>query len=437
MKISRFVVFIFLTILFSPWGFGEDEKAPVPGSPETIVSLLRRRDNVLVCVRDEGLYEASVTEKKWRKIAGTDSVPPDGELVQQGPDSPLLAYYPSQGTGLPMDKKRAVLFVSEDAGKTWKQKCAGRIFEGLFIDHDGKFYAFESVGSFDADGHFRGNGNRRRLVVSKDKGATWEVLCEKLPETQGMAFAGIRLDSIFEDPDHPGRVCLTGLTFSDVASEPPAEFVFHANNAYDEWTSTDLSSWRNGAKVRPGPRNFEKGGWYEGEIQDIGPTLSNFFSMPPGIPAGTTAEMPTVKTDKAAYTFRENGPKPIQVTVMFREDYTGPGVKLLDDKDESLFWGLRARYDFRSVGYMPFDSRPPLNVTTVRKKTDDELLHDPDLQNVVVDGAHPYNREIDLDKFYNFARPGIYKLRIYHADSGLVKQSGNAGSDVFEVIITE
>ena|ERR1700677_3732727 len=444
MKITRLVVSFFLAAVFSARGFGADPL--YPGSPGTIVSLLRRGDNVIVCVRGDALFEASVTEKKWRRLASTSPIPGDGILVQQAPDSPLLAYYPRWWDGALSGKDHVGLYVSNDAGETWNQKSAGRVFDGLFIHPDGKFYAFETVGiphpekhlgdsPFNADGSLRRDDTSKRLVVSKDQGATWEVLCPEIPETKGMDLAGISMTGIFQDPDHPGQVCLAGRSFTDVAGEEPREFVYQAEDASYEWKGSDLSSWHDGSAAGPGPRDLEAG------ILDIGypetgATLSNFFSMPPEIPSETTEQLPVVKTEKAAYTFHKKGPKPVRVSMAFPKDYAGPAPKLLDNKDETVFWGMRACYDFQA-GYYPYSCRPPLNSLSWRVKKDDELLHDPELRTVVVDSEHPYERELDLDKFYNFAKPGVYKLRIYHSDSGLVKKSGNAGSDVFDVTIME
>ncbi len=105
------------------------------------------------------------------------------------------------------------------------------------------------------------------------------------------------------------------------------------------------------------------------------------------------------------------------------------GIKWLDNKNEKVFWALAAQRD-QEKGFFSSPQIAELDVNIPNrdaKKT--AYLHDPNLITVQVDQAHPYQRTVDLNKLYDFTKPGHYRLQVTHDDvcfdhSGSVLSTG-------------
>jgi hypothetical protein len=175
-------------------------------------------------------------------------------------------------------------------------------------------------------------------------------------------------------------------------------------------------------------------------------TVANYFSRPPeewrkGVQA-YRIDMP-----KTEYTFHAKGPKLVTARLVYLLDT--PGVKSLDLPDEKAFWGAivfseetgkRSVQAPRTVMKISEDQEMfdmPINhPTAAQKKILDRYALDPRLKTLQIDLRHPYERQIDLSEFYDFSKPGKYKMRLLHDETWVLHQGAEMSGPVIEVTIT-
>ena len=387
--------------------------------PETadltpITSVLERGDTIYASTSD-GLYEASAKEKKWRKLDTPASMEFGGTYAQShDPASQFIAYYipPPPAGG---DYKNSVpLFLSKDSGKTWApvKIPAQYAFYSYFVLSDGSLYA---SGLFESQGVFE----------SKDSGATWSNISADLPLKE------FYFGSLFDDLEHPDRICVRGGRRMMTAVG-----CFEYDNATGKWSSID---WR---RLMSCDDTIYGLGWFLSISTRVSvpATLSNYFTQP-FEKSGYKLSVPGVRveTSRSAWTFDAGASKIIPVKVVMLEPH--PAATLLEKKDETAYWGIFVQPEDKSspTGISPKSSQAiydPAVALTDRDKKAAEVLREPDLRYVYVDTAHPYVRDIDLAKFYDFSKPGHYKVRIYHSDEDVVKWGAIASTEVIDVTIT-
>jgi hypothetical protein len=241
-----------------------------------IMSVLRRKDSFIVSTT-EGIYQASATWKIFHKMDMPPTMPPVGELVQGGPDSPLLAYYDRWWHPSMVDPKGpfdwGANFISKDAGKSWEKIAPGRHFIAFFFHPNGSLFAVEAVAALEAppegvsawssDAQGRKMYLFNRLVVSRDMGATWKEFSPHLPGYDDEY-------SLYQDPDHADQVCFTASSMTP-DTKPGVSQADDATYQHWKWTET---TWR------------DNGMWLGSHLlwnrsdTDFGPTLFTFFLQP-------------------------------------------------------------------------------------------------------------------------------------------------------------
>ncbi|HUB68250.1 MAG TPA: sialidase family protein, partial [Candidatus Methylacidiphilales bacterium] len=297
-------------------GLANCSEKPKGSSDPQIQSVLQKGDTIIASTSD-GIYEASQTEKVWRKQVTPISMQNGGSLVQESAVSPKLVYYTGWGGfGFPTNGKEGCLFVSEDAGKTWTPSSLSQNVMHAFITPDGSiFAATEGIvttpppprGGYltwttDKDGvkHYPSV----HLLVSRDNGHGWKDITPPLQ-------SGFGLDSIFQDPDHPNRVCVS----SSAINHSSRDFFYQASDdTYSSWREIRDDDWSGGHKQLYSLDflgSIGAGG-------DVGATLGNFFKFPfPRSGNGPSLPNGNLVCEKAVYSFHLEQPMPVSVRTFF------------------------------------------------------------------------------------------------------------------------
>ena len=399
-----------------------------------IFSLLKRGDRYIVSTMG-GLFEAGTEEKRWRKLVTPKEMESPGSLVQAGEHSPMLAFYVPEYLLKGPKEIPGGLFVSWDGSNTWTRTSDRRDIETVYLHPNGKIYAVVTVlsdtepvaGPFGGASSTRsGNGHLKYithpLLISEDGGKTWRNISRNIP-------VNFEIRGFFQDPDHPALVCFQG-------SSGPARpsFVFHAVDDSYDWMMTPVEEWIGGEVLL---KSFFSNGYGMGNYSNkyMAATLDNFFTLP-FLRTGDPSSLHVIQlqTEKPEYIFRrgESVRLPVEVTSLIKDS-----LRFLDTADESVFWGLKVKPDGKDgVNVSPKVSA--LNIGSFdRKEKIDSVLHDPGLLTVNLDEQHPYQRVIELSKFYNFSQPGIYEVQLYHCDGPVVEWQGAFGGHVIKISIVE
>lgn len=404
-----------------------------------IVSSLRRGDAIFASTQT-GLYQGSVTNKTWRKLDAPAEMKPGGTFIQQDPAALIIAYYhtlkwPDIWTKIPDNPEiPSDLFVSKDGGKTWAQTSKVSRIISVYIHPSGVFLSTQETSRPDPPVRPNTTG---RVFASNDFGATWKDVSGNLP-------AKIIFNRFIRDPLYPNKIAVTGYdpAVSDVLlSRGPR--LYEADVGVYQWTAAYSE---NVFGLMDKIHNLESSWQYgHGDQYDviIQPTLANFFTpafldRDPDINpenGGPFVFAFQLETEKTVYTFRKDEPKVIPVTVEFLAQH--PKAKLLDKKDEAVFWRVGMVSYGSKQGFEPRFLQFQEQTAPVAKKKAAATLRDADLMTVTPDPGHPYKRGIDLAKLHDFSKPGVYRFQLYHDDGWLAPWGGAFGSPVIDVTITE
>jgi hypothetical protein len=193
-----------------------------------------------------------------------------------------------------------------------------------------------------------------------------------------------------------------------------------------------LDEWHGGRDLWSGyPSRPTSGGTNNSNVPA---TLENFFKFP--YPrSGRYPDLPTkyLASDKPAYVFHLHQPMPVTVTSVFL--FPDAGIKWLDNKNEKVFWELKIQPE----GEQDFFSNPQTAELNVNIPDRDAkvaaYLNDPDLIKAQVDQAHPYRRVVDLNKLYDFTKPGHYQIQVSHTDLYLDHSGSSLGTFALDVTV--
>ena len=393
---------------------------------KTIQSILQRGDTFIASTRD-GIYQASLTEKVWRKMPTPISMPLGGQLAQVSAVSPRLIYYTGNEFGtFSFAKIKGSLFVSEDAGKTWTASSIDQDVLDAFMQPDGSIFAVTQTmvttspgenATWTTDANGVNDYPSQHLLVSRDNGHAWKDITPTLR-------SGFGLYGLFQDPDHPDLVCVSSTMINHAARR----FIFQAADETYQWQEFPDEEWLVGHKLH---ENYFWG-------MDVGggglsATLENFFKFPCPT-SGHYPDIPTryLECEKTAYSFHLNQPMPVSVSTVFM--YPDPVLKWFDNKNEKVFWGLKIKPEGSEI----LSADPRSIELDVDRPDPDKMaayLHDPDLMTVEVDLGHPYQRVVDLGKLYHFSQIGHYQLQIFHSDLYLEGHGSCLGTGVIEVSV--
>jgi hypothetical protein len=414
------VVFLLATFIIRTKSYGDDG---------FIFSVLRRSDSVFAST-NVGLYQASLSDKIWHKLPVPSSMPMNGSFAQESAPSSVLVYY--TGTFLPIapSKVRFTVFVSKDLGQTWTQTSSGVNFLNLSITQNGILYGEELLETEDvpqegpSEWTTSKDGKRtylvRHVVMSRDLGKTWNDISGNIPQGYDYSF--------FPDVEHPDLICLEG----NESFHPMRTIFFQADDQSYQWKNVPEDLWRGVVtkndsffgSISPGNSN-----------EDARASLSTYFVYPFfKWGNGIDVQSVQVETAKPAYSFHLGQPMPVPITV--RVLFPRSPLKFLDNKDETLFWLLRA---------LPEDGKGVFGgakVTALYVNIPDrdaivkQYLADPNLLTITLDEQHPYKRVVDMAKLYNFTKPGKYQVQFMKALANFVTWDAGFDGEVIDLTVT-
>ncbi len=370
-----------------------------------IVSVLDRGNFYIASTR-YGLYQASDLLKFWRHMDTPASMPAGGNLAQESADSPRLLYYTGQGSDwLPISCPGS-LFISDDCGKSWAATSIQREQNVVdaFAQPGGAIFAI--IKNFVTQPFPQGDSVSRshlleQLILSRDNGQTWRDITPHLHE--GFAMYGIS-----SDPDHQGLICVRSSQMGRLSQT----FVYQADDAAYHWKEYPLGEWHGGRDMWSNLTSIPSGG---SNNSNMPATLGTFFKYPYSR-SGSFPDLPTkyLTSDKSGYVFRLHQPMPVTVNTVYL--FPEAAIKWLDNKNEKVFWGVRVQPE----GGKDVISNPQTTELNVDIPGRDAKIHgyfnDPNFITANVDQAHPYSRVVNLDKLYDFSKPGYYRVQLTHVD---------------------
>jgi hypothetical protein len=395
------------------------------GPPENvyedmIVSVLQRGDTNMVSTLRSGLYQASESEKVWRKLPTPPSMPVGGTLAQESPALSRLLYFTGHDSEWGLRDTKGSLFVSDDAGKNWTATSLDQNVLDAFAHPNGFIFAVtdtlsttplpgqnESQWAFTTGIPGVKYYEDQYLLVSRDKGQTWRDITPAKPLHFG-------LYGIFRDPDHPNLVCVRSAQIGHSSRT----FFYQADDSGYHWKEIPFEQW-------PGNRFPGEDGFTLSGNVVMPAYLENFFKYP--YPrSGRYPVLPTsyLTAEKPAYSFHLHQPMLVKVSTFFMEP--GPPLKIIDNTDAKVFWGLKIQPKGGNIVFAN-PQTAELNIAIPdwdAKKA--AYLRDPHLFTVEADQAHPYQRVIDLHQLYDFSKPGEYRLAIFINSISLDRTSGSA-----------
>ena len=173
-------------------------------------------------VQDIDIYE--VIHKKA-------DLPGPGEFILSPKEKAVVYYYTNtlrMWGNKDNFKKHPGLYVSKNHGETWRLTCYIFEFHRLYVHPDtGHLFAILDYTWLTSDGKdgFLTRAHSNKVVASQD-GRKWK----DITGTKQGYITG--LESIFADPDNPGRICLTGNLIRSYVfqskDEDYSDWIWHA-----------------------------------------------------------------------------------------------------------------------------------------------------------------------------------------------------------------
>jgi hypothetical protein len=422
--------------------FGADaaQTTPAPAGREADLRLrsVLRRGEMVLATTDEGLYQASVKERVWRRVETPPAMRVSGVLHEQGPELPLVVFTgwsPVAGQGAAGQPQGGMIFfLSKDGGKTWAQIAQGRGLSEMQISAKGDLYALDKFPP-PKPSHPGETTNGALMLCSHDLGKTWRNITPELGKDIG-------IDGLYVDENRPGVICVN-------AGDEMHGYSFQADDTTYQWKEGDegATDWEPGDAARYRGQAWGSDQRY-GDV--VTSTLGNFFTLP-FLTSGNYLQIDPVlaRTDRDSYTFRKDGPKIVRVQVVMHP--AGRTAKFLDYEGDDELWGMHVQTGGAApreispfIAWLTAPLEPRMSRDPDSSYTDPSLykpreawLQDPRMKTVELDATHPYTRDIDLSRIMAAWQVGLYKVQLIHSDEELVEPGGTFGSQVFEVDITE
>jgi hypothetical protein len=365
------------------------------------IESVRVGDDGVLASGEGGIYRLDLRRHEWRQVT-TPVGMPRGMQFGESPKGSRLIYAWSEGSlrrGEPL--RGNSLWVSEDGGATWRHVSDGD-FRSVVLVENGTVYAV--LGR---------DFGKSKVVMSKDGGRSWRTIWEYW-----------QCSWIWPDPDHPGLVCISFQTIrGNVAQALDERF---------QWTYMMEMEW---GRRHPGQYQDWREYWGRTRIDMLQATFGNYFDFP----FGNHTELPAfdVVPLKTSFVFARNGPKPVEFEVRFE---SATAAVLADQARGTDFYSLVV-----PRGQTPEEEQRTLEQDLRRLVGPSKVP----VQGVVithqVDQSHPYRKQIDLDKLYQFDRAGRYRVHLVYS-TDFVEQAasmpagawlGGFGGEAFDVEIVE
>jgi hypothetical protein len=365
-------------------------------------------------------------------------MPPNGRFAGLPETSPLVVYIASRSE---FDRKpprpgaRYGLYLSRDDGATWDLVSERDDFGPAQLLSDGGLFAITGY-------HDSFNGGRR-LLRSADLGKTWRDISGDWH---------VNLMGLEPDPDHPGLVRLHGWALRG--------YVLVADDTNYRW-----KTFRQFDPAAPKPAFFRRDASSSNRFYLHQATLLNYFGYEFG--NLTSVHAMEVAPLKARFEFARGAPVVVPIRVVFHYDPdlaqaewqkadaegnhppkpTPPTEKFADQPDGLAFWGLRVESpDGQHVEkYPPGRDQVTTSVTTTPDgKTVTSTFEPPRVAYRVfgLGPPRPYERTLDLSRSYDFSKSGAYRVQVIydsggHPDREKGEWDGSFTSPVFTVVIRE
>lgn len=367
-------------------------------------SVFARAADVFASTED-GLYRASKSEKRWRRLPTPETMPLEGYFVIQPESSAEILYYTPGVQNMPgrdvKDKKVYGLYRSRDDGQRWQMVSHEFDFRYMFLHPGGTLYAIvetryelpKAPGAPEGR-HNRKFGIRQRVIVSADLGNSWR-------DITGNIAPDIQLFGIFADPDHSGLACLQGWGARG--------YILQAENDRYDWQMSVDAVWREQHETEETFFNRYYGS--QSTLYLVQASLNNYFQYDFG--SGIDVPAFEIVPSASAYTFAQTGEKPVRANVLFRLATTM--VRLADVDNGVTCWGMRVSDPSGKYTNIPPHIVGPRNLAGATADSKNTRMH-------TISNKQPYERTIDLAQIYAFPEKGIYKVQLVY-DNKLVANS--------------
>jgi len=394
----------------------DDEKT----KPKVLDEAARRArlSSVLVCDKEvfaanaNGLFRATLKDKQWTRLPTPRFIPADGVFATTPKNSKHLLYVAATWSRDKPDPRR--LYDSADGGMTWRLLSGAHDFRQVLLHRDGALYAIVACTEKNKETTFYRDRILRAPAIA---------VPPKWVDITGEIGTGVELHGIFEDPDHADLVCLRGNCIRN--------YVIHAKDKNYDWDMTREWEWRKQPET---DESFLREHYYTmTTAYMLLATLTNYFDHPFGNAPQLGAFKIRTKADN--FTFAKDAPKVISVGVHFMPEESS--ARLLDLSETLDFWAIRV---VTPTGERIYRYAKGYDLTQKDQKAKQAYRARKDLVSVEVKNGKPYQRSLDLDRLFDFSKPGVYKVLLsYHndwlADFDKKEWVGGFGGQVFTVTI--
>ncbi len=412
--------------------------APEADEKNTPLSAVSKRESYVFASTADGLFRAPLATKRWERLKTPPEMPLDGKFASQPGPSPLIFYvalYPKL-VKKPRGDFRYGLYLSRDNGATWELVSERDDFGAVLLHPDGGLFAVTGADGINAGHH---------ILRSPDLGKTWR-------DITGNAIG--QLQALEPDPDHPGLVRIHAWAIR--------MYTITAENEKFEWKIVQEGESPRGKLTSE--EFFARNSSSSNRFYMFPATLGNYFQHDFG--NRTSIQALDVVPAKPRFEFARGAPVVVPIRVVFHFDAdaimayervivgrkgpiqrpTPPTEKLADQPGETDFWGLRVE----SGGERTTKSsreRGPITLTGTLNSDGSSVTtrsRRPAAKYEVftLSPSAPYERTLDLGRFADFSKPGEYRVQLVYSSGGNTDDDnsvwdGSFTGPVFTVVVRE
>lgn len=380
-----------------------------------ILSLQVHTDHVFAST-SVGLFRATKSGRKWERLPTPASMPLGGSFARQPAGSTHVYYHTSNSThaGPPYPPDRIEgLYRSEDSGRSWQPVNTEYQFKEVFEHSNGNLHSIIVVA--------KTTHGMDRIHLSNDTGRTWTDISSDI-------LSGLRLSSIFQDPDQPDSVCFYG--------DGLRAYVLQASDKDNKWNEINVGEWR---RMHESIDTFFHDPHPSKWVYHIcAATLSNYFEHP----FGDRIEIPALQllSDKPAYHFKKGDTVAVNVEISFIGSQ--PEVKIIDLDASAGLWGMKRILPDGQNSVSPpkaLKSAPP---STPESKSLSDFRATHPVKTHLIGGTRTYRRLLNLSALEDFPKAGTYRVQLFYSNDGIADRAlgewgGGFASPVFEIVIEE